>query len=37
MARIDRPFALAASAGTISISDARIDYVATPMTRCGDE
>lgn len=37
MARIDRPFALAATAGTISISDARIDYVATPMTRCGDE
>ena len=38
LARIDRPFELSASGGgAISISDVRVDYVATPMTRCGDE
>jgi beta-glucosidase len=38
MARVDMPFALSATGGVaISISDVRLDYVATPMSRCGDE
>ncbi|WP_269769780.1 glycoside hydrolase family 3 protein [Flavisphingomonas formosensis] len=38
MGRVTVPFALA-SAGrvTISVSDIRLDYVSTPMSRCGDE
>jgi hypothetical protein len=38
MGRVDMPFALSATGGVaISISDVRLDYVATPMSRCGDE
>jgi beta-glucosidase len=38
MAQVGMPFALSATAGVaLSISDVRLDYVATPMTKCGDE
>ena len=37
MARITTPFIVSATNGSLSISDVRLDYVATPMSRCGDE
>jgi beta-glucosidase len=38
MAQVGMPFALSATAGVaLSVSDVRLDYVATPMTKCGDE
>jgi beta-glucosidase len=38
MARITAPFILIGGGGaTLSVSDIRLDYVPTPMTRCGDE
>ena len=37
MGQVAAPFAISAGAGTrIALSDIRLDYVAVPMSRCGD-